>query len=143
MGRLFAEDGGVRISDRYSESADFVLYHGDCADLLKSMRPDSVDLVVTSPPYNIGKQYEKRSSLESYLAEQRPIISELHRVLAPTGSICWQVGNYVSNGEVFPLDIFYYPIFSALGMRLRNRIIWRFGHGPHASRRPLWGFAWK
>jgi adenine-specific DNA-methyltransferase len=56
-------------------------------------------------------------------------------VLSSDGSICWQVGNYVENGEIFPLDIFYYPVFKALGMRLRNRIVWHFGHGLHASKR--------
>jgi adenine-specific DNA-methyltransferase len=65
----------------------------------------------------------------------KPILSELVRVLRPDGSICWQVGNYVENGEVYPLDIYYYSLFKDLGMQLRNRIIWGFGHGLHASRR--------
>ncbi|MEO0250535.1 MAG: site-specific DNA-methyltransferase, partial [candidate division WOR-3 bacterium] len=47
----------------------------------------------------------------------------------------WQVGNFVEDGEVYPLDILYYPIFKRLGMKLRNRIIWKFGHGLHASKR--------
>jgi DNA modification methylase len=45
------------------------------------------------------------------------------------------VGNYVKNGEVFPLDILYYPIFKHLDMSLRNRIVWHYGHGLHASKR--------
>jgi DNA modification methylase len=99
------------------------------------MPDESVDLVVTSPPYNLGKPYEQRVSLGDYLIEQKEVISQLHRVLRDTGSICWQVGNYLENGEVFPLDIFYYDIFKALGMKLRNRIVWHFGHGLHASKR--------
>jgi DNA modification methylase len=59
----------------------------------------------------------------------------LYRVLHPTGSLCWQVGNYVHKGEVFPLDIYYYPIFKEQGYRLRNRLIWHFGHGLHTSNR--------
>jgi len=55
--------------------------------------------------------------------------------VSPKGSICWEVGNYVQNGEVFPLDIFYYDIFKKHGLRLRNRIVWHFDHGLHASRR--------
>ncbi|MBI3360247.1 MAG: site-specific DNA-methyltransferase [Chloroflexi bacterium] len=51
------------------------------------------------------------------------------------GSICWQVGNFVEDGEVFPLDILYYGIFKKLGLFLRNRIVWHFGHGLHASKR--------
>ncbi len=57
------------------------------------------------------------------------------RVISPNGSICWEVGKYVDKGEVFPLDIFYYQIFKKIGLQLRNRIIWRFGHGLHASNR--------
>ena len=57
------------------------------------------------------------------------------RVLAPGGSLCWQVGNYVEKGEVFPLDILSYPLFKSRGLKLRNRVIWRFGHGLHAQRR--------
>ena len=41
------------------------------------------------------------------------------KVLEDSGSICWQVGNYVSNGEVFPLDVFYYKMFKDQGMYLR------------------------
>ncbi|MEM4204089.1 MAG: site-specific DNA-methyltransferase, partial [Candidatus Methanomethylicaceae archaeon] len=63
------------------------------------------------------------------------LIAQLHRVLREDGSICWQVGNFVEDGEVFPLDILYYPIFKELGMKLRNRIVWKFGHGLHASKR--------
>jgi DNA modification methylase len=55
--------------------------------------------------------------------------------LADTGSVCWQVGNFVQDGEIFPLDIYYYPIFKQLGMKLRNRIVWHFGHGLHTSKR--------
>ena len=50
-------------------------------------------------------------------------------------SICWQVGNHVDNGEIFPLDIILYPIFTAHGLQLRNRIVWTFGHGLHCQKR--------
>ena len=70
-----------------------------------------------------------------YLNTQSQLIAQLHRILRVEGSICWQVGNFVDNGEVYPLDILYYPIFKELGMKLRNRIIWKFGHGLHASKR--------
>ena len=56
-------------------------------------------------------------------------------MLSPDGSLCWQVGNYVEKGEVFPLDMYYYPIFKALGLKLPNRIVWYFAHGLHASKR--------
>lgn len=95
----------------------------------------SVQLIVTSPPYNIGKEYERRTSLDRYIDQQRKVISEAVRVLAVGGSLCWQVGNHVDRGEVVPLDAVFYPLFREFGMKLRNRIIWHFEHGLHASRR--------
>ena len=85
-----------------------VLYHGDCLDLLSKIPNASVQLIVTSPPYNIGKRYEKKRTLEQYLEEQEKVIDRCFELLKTGGSICWQVGNYVENSEIFPLDIFYY-----------------------------------
>jgi len=93
------------------------------------------DLVVTSPPYNLGKEYETKDTLQTYLCWQRSIIDELVPRLKPTGSLCWQVGNYVDNGQIAPLDIDFAPIFREHGLQLRNRIIWHFGHGLHTRRR--------
>lgn len=109
-----------------------------CEDNLSFMRPmadESCDLIVTSPPYNIGKAYERRSALDSYVQQQAQVISECVRLLSPTGSICWQVGNHVQNGEVFPLDVVLYPLFANHGLKLRNRIVWHFEHGLHCTKR--------
>lgn len=111
------------------------MYHGDCLDLLHEIPDKTMKLVVTSPPYNIGKSYEKKTQMTEYIASQTKIIRECMRTLRSDGSICWQVGNYVENGEIIPLDILLYPIFDELGLKLRNRIVWYFGHGLHASKR--------
>lgn len=92
-------------------------------------------LIVTSPPYNLGKDYETKSSLDDYLELQAEVIRKCVRLLHPHGSVCWQVGNYVEDGEIVPLDTVLYPIFRAEGLKLRNRIIWHFGHGLHSTRR--------
>jgi len=123
------------IRPNFHSSAPIVIHHGDTRDLLRQMTPESVDLVITSPPYGIGKEYEVKKQLETYLQEQREVVRALHRVLKNTGSICWQVGNYVRKGEVFPLDVFFYTLFADLGFKLRNRIIWHFGHGLHCEKR--------
>ena len=108
---------------------------GDTYKTLRSFEDKKFELVITSPPYNIGKEYETKQSIEKYLEQQEDVIEELVRVTSDRGSICWQVGNYVDKGEIFPLDIFYYQIFKKHGLKLRNRIIWHFGHGLHASNR--------
>jgi adenine-specific DNA-methyltransferase len=125
----------VKITSEFDLTGDFVLYEGDCLDLLPHIPTGFVKLVVTSPPYNLGKPYESRLDLHEYLAQQRKVIEECVRVLEERGSICWQVGNYVDNSEIIPLDIVLYPIFASLGLHLRNRIVWHFGHGLHASKR--------
>jgi len=124
-----------KIADEFGPSESIVVYSGDCLDLLKSIPDESLQLVVTSPPYNIGKEYEKRLHLDLYLQQQAQVIAECVRALSPKGSICWQVGNYVDIGAIIPLDTVLYPIFSSIGLRMRNRIIWHFEHGLHCSRR--------
>jgi DNA modification methylase len=108
---------------------------GDASEFLQTLPSGTVKLIITSPPYNIGKSYETKVAIEDYWAQQEAVIGELVRVLEPGGSLCWQVGNYVEDAEVFPLDIFYYPLFKKRGLQLRNRIVWYFGHGLHASKR--------
>lgn len=125
----------LRISSEFNQQADLTLYDGSCVDLLMQIPNEIVQLVVTSPPYNIGKPYETKVNLDDYIVQQRQIIAECVRVLSPTGSICWQVGNYVNDGEIVPLDLVLYPIFASFNLQLRNRIVWHFGHGLHASRR--------
>lgn len=128
-------DAPKKIADHFDPDADIVLYHGDVSDFVATVPDSSVSLIITSPPYNLGKEYENRVSIGRYLDAQAQIIAELYRMLKDNGSICWQVGNFVKNGEVYPLDILYYDIFKGLGLHLRNRIVWRFGHGLHASKR--------
>lgn len=109
-----------------------------CQDNLAFMRPlpdASVQLIVTSPPYNIGKSYERRSPLVEYVKAQAQVISECVRLLADGGSLCWQVGNHVDKGEIFPLDMVLYPVFKEHDLRLRNRIVWHFEHGLHCRKR--------
>ena len=120
---------------KLEDGAAHLLHEGDVRDLLRALADGSVHLIITSPPYNIGKEYESPTSLETYLEGQLGIATELARVLHPKGSLCWQVGNFVSDGEIVPLDIPYYNIFKRLGLKLRNRVVWTFDHGLHASRR--------
>lgn len=110
----------------------------ECSDNLAFMRQlkdESMHLIITSPPYNIGKSYEKRRSQDLYIESQVATIAEAVRLMHPQGSLCWQVGHYIDDGEVFPLDILLYPHFKAHNLQLRNRIVWTFGHGLHCQKR--------
>src|SRR2546428_5071663 len=119
---------------KYQPNFDVLIAHNDTLDFLDSVPDETFQLVVTSPPYNIGKPYEKRQEFHDYLHWQKSVIDECVRVLKHGGSLCWQVGNYVEKGEIFPLDVFFYQIIKQnQELKLRNRIIWYFEHGLHAS----------
>lgn len=110
----------------------------ECEDnlaFMSKLESGSMKLIVTSPPYNIGKAYERRAPLDRYIESQEATIGECVRLLHENGSICWQVGNHVQDGEIFPLDTVLYPVFKRHGLKLRNRIVWHFEHGLHCSKR--------
>lgn len=114
------------------------LYLGDCNSFLDTIT-DPVQLIVTSPPYNLDKEYEDKMPFEEYFNNQALIIEKCAAILDEKGSICWQVGNnIVDTGrkkELFPLDILLYPLFKQVGLTLKNRIVWHYGHGLHDTYR--------
>ncbi len=111
------------------------IHLGDCRELLSALPDASVDLVVSSPPYNLGKEYEARVELNRYLRGQEEVLAECVRVLRPTGSLFWQVGAFSDGGALIPLDIKFFPILESLGLIPRNRIVWARQHGLHATRK--------
>lgn len=127
--------GKADTSEKFDSRASSVILAGDSAETLKSVPDGSVKLVITSPPYNLGKAYERATHLDAYLDNLAPIVDQIIRVLSHDGSLCWQVGNYVEGSEIFPLDIVYFPYFKGRGLKLRNRIVWHFDHGLHCSKR--------
>jgi adenine-specific DNA-methyltransferase len=138
-----SEDGVAIFSDLRAFRADLphLVFNGSCLEFLRNLPNRPIfDLVVTSPPYNVGKPYEQVRELAEYRIEQRNIITELVSRLKPTGSLCWQVGNFVYPGKqnrtaIYPLDYLFHPLFTDAGLVLRNRIVWRFGHGLHCRYR--------
>lgn len=129
------------LRSKYAAENSATLKVADCRKFLRTLPDGCAQLVVTSPPYNIRKSYElTRISIDSYLNIQREAIEHAVRVLAPGGSLCWQVGNHItSSGAVIPLDLALYPIFSEFeerhSLRLRNRIVWHFEHGLNCQNR--------
>jgi len=123
----------LRVRRRYSPENDVTLYPGDCRVLLKKLQlvGAKAKLVLTSPPYNIGKVYERhsRTSVAQYVKDQSEIIQHCADILDKNGSICWQVGNHVVDGYIQPLDILLYQSFIDAGFVLRNRVIWHSEHG--------------
>jgi adenine-specific DNA-methyltransferase len=121
-------------SENHLDGVTSKLWEADALAMLKSLKRGSVDLIVTSPPYFIGKEYDTSRSVQDFSAEIRRITKEMVRVLRPGGSLCWQVGNHVKDGALIPLDVIIGgELLKQKDLVLRNRIIWTFNHGAHAS----------
>lgn len=132
----------MRIYKHYNENHQITLFNGDCLNLLKEIPNESVDLIVTSPPYCIGKAYEDiHDDIETFKKQHNSIFKDIYRILKPGGNLCWQVGYHVSEQCMIPLDYIIYDIFTTKSKEyeypfiLRNRIIWTFGHGLNSSKR--------
>ncbi|MEG4575237.1 DNA methyltransferase [Microcoleus sp. N3A4] len=111
------------------------IFLGNCLELLSSLPDECVDLVVSSPPYNLGKEYETKQALNIYLEEQRIVLQECSRILKKSGSLFWQVGAFSDRGMLIPLDIRFFPILESCGLIPRNRIIWGRQHGLHGRKK--------
>lgn len=125
-----------------TENDSYLLYLGDCRESLKKIENESIDLIISSPPYCMKKAYEDPTDdINTFMSLHKSIISDLYRVLKPNGSICWQIGYHVSDKCVIPLDYIVYQIFTEeskkkdLPLILRNRIIWTYGHGLNSKKR--------
>lgn len=95
-----------------------------------------MDLVLTSPPYCMGKDYETYTDTADFVSSHEKIMAEIVRVTKDGGHICWQVGSHVKDNVVTPLDFLVYEILRPhQQIKLRNRIVWTFGHGLHSNRR--------
>lgn len=123
---------------------DITIVNGDCIEYAKNIENESVNLIITSPPYCMQKAYEDlKADLDTFKTNNTEILKESIRVLKKGGSLCWQVGYHVKDGIVVPLDIIIYNIIEEINksltddckLILRNRIVWTFGHGLHTENR--------
>jgi adenine-specific DNA-methyltransferase len=121
---------------------NLLLWKGDTEIFLDTLPEEPFfDLVFTSPPYNLGKAYEQKIDLDQYLIWQQRVIGKIVKRMKNSASLCWQVGNYIEtnigsrSSTILPLDIVFHDIFQKYNLKLRNRIVWHFGHGLHCKNR--------
>jgi adenine-specific DNA-methyltransferase len=131
------------IYKHFSPNNEITLFQGDCFTLMKEIPDSFVDLVVTSPPYCMGKNYEKpKDNIGTFINQHKQLFPEIFRVIKDGGSLCWQTGYHVKDSIAIPLDyIIYDLIIKQLSSEfrntfiLRNRIVWTFGHGLNTTKR--------
>lgn len=110
--------------------------HGDCVTSMGKLDAASIHLVVTSPPYNIGKSYERKLSLDAYAAQARAWCAELPRLLTLDGALWINLGYTTPSARTtLPLTYLYHPILSGLGLHLVQEIVWRYSGGMAARHR--------
>lgn len=115
---------------------DGKLVHGDCITVIDSIPDNSIDLVFTSPPYFMGKDYDHSMLAEDFLEKISALQDKIFPKLKCGGSLCWQVGNHVRNAVITPLDFLVHQVCAQYPeLKLRNRVIWTFEHGVHAKKR--------
>src|SRR5436305_13242008 len=111
--RSYSKEPGLwqhEIATSFDSNAEAVILSGDCLMSLNILPNSFAKLIITSPPYNIGKVYEEATDMAEYLDKFNPIIEEYVRVLSSQGSLCWLVGNDLEVGEVFQLEMSIYRI---------------------------------
>jgi adenine-specific DNA-methyltransferase len=112
------------------------VWQADAMQVLGTLKPGSISLIISSPPYFMGKEYDKSLSPDDFIAQHKEIFPIIANLLKPGGSICWQTGCHVRNNKVIPLDALVYSVAQTIpDLILRNRIIWRFNHGAHGVKR--------
>lgn len=126
----------THISKKFAVDQKYILYPGNCFQLLKKIPDNFIDLTITSPPYFMGKEYDTSFDIEDFMQAHDAILPEIIRITKKGGSICWQVGYHVRKGAVIPLDFLVHDIMKNFAeIYLRNRIVWTYGHGLHAKKR--------
>src|SRR5687767_2295035 len=136
-GRLYAGQPKAA-SEAYVENpiskVDVIVQH--TSEEMKELPDCSVHLMVTSPPYNVGKDYDEDLSLEEYLAFLKRVWKETYRVLVSGGRACINVAN-VGRKPYIPLHAFIMRDMIDLGFLMRGEIIW--DKAASASTSTAWG----
>lgn len=110
---------------------------GDAREVLKKLPSSCVHLMVTSPPYNVGKEYDEDLTLGEYLDFLGDVLEEVYRVLVWGGRVCFNVAN-LGRKPYIPLHRYLIEIFEEIGFLMRGEIIWFKGDSVAGSS-TAWG----
>lgn len=113
---------------------DVVFNHS--SEEMKELPDCSVHLMVTSPPYNVGKDYDENLSMQEYLSFLKRVWAETYRVLVPGGRACINIAN-LGRRPYIPLHAFIMRDMMELGFLMRGEIIW--DKAASASTSTAWG----
>lgn len=116
----------------FARGERYAIYQGDCRELLASLPEATVDLTFTSPPYNIGKEYESVQPLEAYVAWCVDWIQKIHTATRDSGAFVLNVGYVAHAGRARNLPI-PYLLWDKVPFFLQQEIVWNYGAGVAAK----------
>ena len=93
------------------------------SEIMDELPDSSVRLMVTSPPYNVGKTYDQDLSMDEYRSFLKRVMSEVYRVLVPGGRICFNLAN-LGRKPYLPMETYITEDLLSLGFLMRGQIIW-------------------
>ncbi len=117
-----------KLGKPYFETENCVIYNGDCLELMKKIQHTAVDLTVTSPPYNIGKEYEEPLPVNEYIDWCEKWIDEIHRITKDNGTFWLNVGYLEMPEKVKALPI-PYLLWDKTNFYMIQEVIWNYGAG--------------
>lgn len=123
-----------RLGDPYYEDDNVLLYNLDCIESLKRLEKYVYfDLTVTSPPYNIGKEYEKIKPVNEYIDWSKKWMEEVYKTTAPNGSFWLNIGYMPikNKGKAVPLP---YLLWDKNDFFFIQEIVWHYGAGVAARK---------
>jgi len=125
-GRLYeglTEQKDVQYIENEIDSAVLNTVFIKSSEKMDELPDNSIHLMVTSPPYNVGKEYDKNLSLDEYRALLRRVLTEVYRVLVPGGRACINLAN-LGRKPYIPLHIYIIEDALKIGFLMRGEIIW-------------------
>jgi adenine-specific DNA-methyltransferase len=112
----------------YFETSQCLIYHGDCLELMRRLPNESINLAVTSPPYNIGKEYEDRLALAAYLDWCENWIKEIYRLSKADGTFWLNLG-YMPLEERAKAIPIPYLLWDRIPFYLIQEVVWHYKAG--------------
>lgn len=118
----------------YYQGSGVALYHGDCSELLEKLPPESINLTITSPPYNIGKEYEDIAPMEQYVDWCATWIDKIYKCSAADGAFWLNLGyaEFPGKGLAVPLP---YLLWDITPFYLLQELVWNYAAGVACKRR--------
>lgn len=116
------------------EREGIAIYQKDCLQAMKEIPDELIDLTITSPPYNIGKEYEELAELDDYLGWCKDWIEQVHRITVDNGTFWLNIGYLEVEGKGLAVPISYL-LWDKTPFYLLQEVVWNYSAGVACRKR--------